>query len=435
MINYKGKKVIIIGLGKTGLSCVNFFLSRDVIPLVIDTRVMPPDNNILPTEVYCHYGSWNIKLLMTSDLIVVSPGVSLNTTELKMAANKGIEIISDIELFCREIHKPIIAITGSNGKSTVATLVLEMAKTANWNAAIGGNIGIPVLTLLTKDFDLYILELSSFQLETTISLKSSASTILNITEDHMDRYPGGIQQYREAKLRIYTNTKVCIINQQDKQTWPLLGYDSRCISFGINSGDYQLDTFYQKIRIKGQPIINTSEIKLIGQHNYLNLIAALALADAVNIPYKSSLSTLTKYTGLPHRYQLVHEKFGIQWINDSKSTNIGSTKAALKELQITGTLYLLLGGDGKLANFSSLKPYVSAKNIKLCCFGYNGYQLAQLKPNSLLFNTMEECIRTISYKLKSGDIILLSPACSSLDQFSNFEQRGEKFNQLAKELG
>lgn len=239
-----------------------------------------------------------------------------------------------------------MAITGSNGKSTVTALVGEMAKAANWRVAIGGNIGTPALTLLAKDYDLYVLELSSFQLETTSSLKAAVATILNVTEDHMDRYPSGIQQYRAAKLRIYAGAKICIINQQDPQTWPLRGRDARCISFGINSGDYQLNTRCQELQIKGQPIINTAEIRLVGQHNYLNGVAALALADAVNIPRKASLAALTQYAGLPHRCQLVHQHLGIQWVNDSKATNVGSTEAALKGLQVAGTLYLLLGGRG-----------------------------------------------------------------------------------------
>ncbi|MFV9996607.1 MAG: UDP-N-acetylmuramoyl-L-alanine--D-glutamate ligase [Arsenophonus endosymbiont of Dermacentor nuttalli] len=435
MANYQGKKVVIVGLGQTGLSCVDFFLSRQVVPRVIDTQLTPPGKDKLPAQVVCQCGSWNSEWLMAADLIVVSPGISLATPELKKAADKGIEIVGDIELFCRETDKPLVAITGSNGKSTVTALVGEMAKTANWQVGIGGNIGTPALTLLDKEYDLYVLELSSFQLETTFSLKAAVATILNVTADHMDRYPLGLQQYRAAKLRIYDGAKVCIINEQDPQTWPLHGRDARCVNFGINSGNYQLNTDCQELQIKGQPIINTTEIRLVGQHNYVNSLAALALADAVNIPRKTSLAALTQYTGLPHRRQLVHEQRGIQWVNDSKATNVGSTEAALKGLQVAGTLYLLLGGEGKSADFSLLKPYIAAKNIRLCCFGRDGHQLAQLKPDSLLLDTMEQCLRVIAPELKVGDMVLLSPACASFDQFRNFEQRGDKFTQLAKELG
>ncbi|MFP3036496.1 MAG: UDP-N-acetylmuramoyl-L-alanine--D-glutamate ligase [Arsenophonus sp. ER-LPS3-MAG3] len=435
MVNYNDKKIVIIGLGKTGLSCIHFFLSRQVIPRVIDTRISPPSKHKLPIEVMCHNGSWNTEWLMSADLIVLSPGISISTPELKIAEDNGIEIIGDIELFCRETDKFIIAITGSNGKSTITTLVAQMAKEANWRIGVGGNIGTPALTLLKKDYDLYILELSSFQLETTSSLKAIVAVILNITEDHTDRYPGGFKQYRAAKLRIYDGAKVCVINEQDLQTWPLSGRDVRCISFGINSGDYQLNTNYQELQVKGKPIISTSKLRLIWQHDYLNGVTALALADVVNIPRKASLAALTQYTGLPHRCQLVHKNFGIQWINDSKSTNVGSTKAALKSLQVYSTLYLLLGGEGKSVDFSLLKPDISAKNIKLSCFGRDGYQLAKLKSNSLLLDTMEECLKAISQELKVGDIVLLSPACASFDQFRNFKHRGKKFTELAKELG
>ncbi|MGP1931007.1 MAG: Mur ligase family protein, partial [Arsenophonus sp. ET-DL12-MAG3] len=262
--------MIIIVLGQTGFSCVNFFLSRHIVPRVIDTRILAPYKDKLPIEIMYHGGSFNIEWLMAADLIVVSPGISLFTKELKMAADKGIEIIGDIELFCRETHKFIVAITGSNGKSTITTLVAEMAKKANWRVVIGGNIGIPALTLLTKDYDLCLLELSSFQLETTSSLKAKAATILNVTEDHMDRYIKGAKQYRETKLRIYDGAEFCIINEQDRKTWPLLGRDARCISFGVNSGDYQLNTNYQELQIKGKTIINTAEMRLTRQHNHLN---------------------------------------------------------------------------------------------------------------------------------------------------------------------
>ncbi|AMA65100.1 UDP-N-acetylmuramoylalanine--D-glutamate ligase [Candidatus Arsenophonus lipoptenae] len=436
MVIYYNKKIVIVGLGKTGLSCVNFFLSHKIIPFVMDTRKIPPGKYELPSKVMYHYGSWNLEWLTTADLIVISPGISLIAPdpELKVAIDKGIEIVGDIELFCREVKKPIIAITGSNGKSTVTSLVAEMAKKANFKVAVGGNIGIPVLTLLKNDYDLYVLELSSFQLETIFSLKAEVATILNITEDHMDRYPQGFEQYRMMKLRIYNDAKVCIVNKQDPTIWPLNGFDERCISFDINDGDYQLNTFSKELEILGQSIIDTDKLRLIGQHNHLNAVVALALADAVNIPRKASIAALTQYIGLPHRFQIVHQHLGIKWINDSKSTNVGSTIAALKSLEISGMIYLLLGGDGKSIDFSSLKSYISAKNIQLFCFGRDRNQLAKLKENSFILNTMEECLHVIVTKLKAGDVVLLSPACASLDQFYNFEDRGEQFIKLAKEL-
>ncbi|WP_411705677.1 UDP-N-acetylmuramoyl-L-alanine--D-glutamate ligase [Edaphovirga cremea] len=438
MVDYQGKKVVIIGLGLTGLSCVDFFMARGVTPRVMDTRISPPGLDKLATSVECHVGSLNEEWLLDADLIVASPGMALANPALSAAAEAGVEIVGDVELFCREAQAPIVAITGSNGKSTVTTLVGEMAKAAGWQVGVGGNIGLPVLTLLKPEYQLYVLELSSFQLETTSSLRAAAATILNVTEDHMDRYPFGLQQYRAAKLRIYENADVCVVNADDALTMPVRGADKRCISFGADVGDYHLNRQQGEIwlRVRGEKVLNTKEMQLTGQHNYTNALAALALADAVNIPRASSLKALTTFGGLAHRFQLAHQHNGVRWINDSKATNVGSTEAALKGLQVQGTLHLLLGGDGKSADFSSLASYLQGDKVGVYCFGRDGAELAQLRPDvSSLFETMEQAMRDISPRLQSGDMVLLSPACASLDQFKNFEQRGDEFTRLAKELG
>ncbi|MFC7778490.1 UDP-N-acetylmuramoyl-L-alanine--D-glutamate ligase [Pantoea sp. GbtcB22] len=437
MADYRGRKVVIIGLGITGLSCVDFFLAQGVTPRVMDTRVSPPGLDKLPASVERYVGGINSDWLLASDLIIASPGIALAHPALSEAADAGIEIIGDIELFCREAQAPIVAITGSNGKSTVTTLVGEMARAAGWQVGVGGNIGLPALTLLKSPAQLYVLELSSFQLETTHSLKAAAATILNLTEDHMDRYPLGMQQYRAAKLRIYENASVCVVNADDGMTMPVRGVDQRCVSFGINLGDYHLNQQQGStwLRAKGEKVLNTDEMTLVGQHNYTNALAALALADAVNIPRASSLKALTTFTGLAHRFQLVHEANGVRWINDSKATNVGSTEAALNGLQVKGTLWLLLGGDGKSADFSPLVRYLQGDNVKLFCFGRDGDALAALRPEiATRTETMQQAMTQIAAQVKAGDMVLLSPACASLDQFRNFEQRGDQFAQLAKEL-
>ncbi|MDU5318373.1 MAG: UDP-N-acetylmuramoyl-L-alanine--D-glutamate ligase [Escherichia coli] len=399
MADYQGKNVVIIGLGLTGLSCVDFFLARGVTPRVMDTRMTPPGLDKLPEAVERHTGSLNDEWLMAADLIVASPGIALAHPSLSAAADAGID-------------------TGSNGKSTVTTLVGEMAKAAGVNVGVGGNIGLPALMLLDAECELYVLELSSFQLETTSSLQAVAATILNVTEDHMDRYPFGLQQYRAAKLRIYENAKVCVVNADDALTMPIRGADERCVSFGVNMGDYHLNHQQGEtwLRVKGEKVLNVKEMKLSGQHNYTNALAALALADAAGLPRASSLKALTTFTGLPHRFEVVLEHNGVRWINDSKATNVGSTEAALNGLQVDGTLHLLLGGDGKSADFSPLARYLNGDNVRLYCFGRDGAQLA-------------------APRVQPGDMVLLSPACASLDQFKNFEQRGNEFARLAKELG
>ncbi|WP_279083369.1 UDP-N-acetylmuramoyl-L-alanine--D-glutamate ligase [Kluyvera ascorbata] len=438
MADYLGKNVVIIGLGLTGLSCVDFFLAQNVTPRVMDTRATPPGLDKLPEAVDRYVGGLNEDWLMTADLIVASPGMALANPALSRAADAGIEIVGDIELFCREAQAPIVAITGSNGKSTVTTLIGEMAKAAGVNVGVGGNIGLPALMLLDPARELYVLELSSFQLETTSSLHAAAATILNVTEDHMDRYPLGLQQYRAAKLRIYENAKVCVVNADNGLTMPVRGADERCVSFGVDVGDYHLNRQQGEtwLRVKGEKVLNVKEMPLTGQHNYSNALAALALADAVGLPRATSLKALTTFTGLAHRFQIVLDHRGVRWINDSKATNVGSTEAALNGLHVAGTLYLLLGGDGKSADFEPLRRYLTGDNIRLFCFGRDGGELAALRPEiATQTETMEEAMRLIAPQVKAGDMVLLSPACASLDQFKSFEQRGDVFARLAKELG
>jgi len=438
MADYQGRKVVIIGLGLTGLSCVDFFLSQGVTPRVMDTRLSPPGLDKLPETVERHFGSLDDGWLQAADLIVASPGMALAHPSLMDAAAAGVEIIGDIELFCREAKAPIVAITGSNGKSTVTTLVGEMAKAAGWAVGVGGNIGLPALTLLQHPAQLYVLELSSFQLETTHSLKAAAATILNVTEDHMDRYPLGLQQYRAAKLRIYENATVCVVNADDALTMPVRGADKRCISFGADVGDYHLNRQQGStwLRANGEKVLNADEMNLVGQHNYTNALAALALADAVGLPRASSLKALTTFSGLAHRFQLAWQHNGVRWINDSKATNVGSTEAALNGLKVEGTLWLLLGGDGKSADFSPLARYLQGDNVRVYSFGRDAAALADLRPEiSVRTETLQQAMEQIATRLQPGDMVLLSPACASLDQFRNFEQRGDLFVQLAKELG
>jgi UDP-N-acetylmuramoylalanine--D-glutamate ligase len=438
-MDYQDKNVIIIGLGVTGLSCVDYFLSKNVIPRVLDTRQQPPALEHLDKRVIFHGGSLRLDWLLEADLIVVSPGIALSTPELKLAAEKGIEIIGDIELFCREINqlkdKKIVAITGSNGKTTVTTLVGEMAKATGQSVAVGGNIGEPVLTLLSNDYDIYVLELSSFQLETTFSLRATVATILNITEDHMDRYPEGIKQYTQAKQRIYHHAQACIFNADDRLTQPKEGCCHCCVQFGVAQGDYRLNSNGQSLIIHGDTVLDIKQMNLFGLHNYMNALVALAIADQLAITREISLTVLKQFKGLPHRFELVHEKHGIRWINDSKATNVGSTEAALRSIKCAGRIHLLLGGDGKQADFSPLKPYL-LNNIIVYAFGRDRQLIAQLKPESTTqFETMAQAMKQIVLNVQAGDIVLLSPACASLDQFKNYMERGKQFAILAKELG
>ncbi|URJ28038.1 UDP-N-acetylmuramoyl-L-alanine--D-glutamate ligase [Candidatus Blochmannia vicinus (nom. nud.)] len=440
MNNYRGSQVVIIGLGITGLSCVNFFLARGIIPKVIDTRAHPPGISQLPHIVKYYLGAFNDIWLLSATLIVVSPGVRLDHPILIEALKSGVEIIGDIELFAREVTAPIIAITGSNGKSTVTQLISKIVQGVGWYVGVAGNIGVPALSLLNKSYQLYILEISSFQLDTTYSLRAKAAIILNISEDHMDRYPGGLRQYYLSKQKIYKNATVCVMNALDPLTEPIYdGYDY-CVSFGINedSADYHLKHYKGDnwIIARNEYVLNCSSMKINSRINYINALSALALSDIFNIPHSISLKVLCQFSGLTHRCQLIYKNHGVSWINDSKATNVNATTEAINNLTLSGTLHLMLGGDGKLADFSTLKHLIKQYEIHLYCFGKDGLLLTEIGFNNvILTNTMIQAMRIINRRTKEKDIVLLSPACSSLDQFKSFATRGYMFTYFAREFG
>ncbi|AOF53952.1 UDP-N-acetylmuramoyl-L-alanine--D-glutamate ligase [Rodentibacter caecimuris] len=434
MNSYQNKTVTIIGLGKTGLSCVDYLNAQQANIRVIDTRENPVGADKLPKNIPLHTGSLNQHWLNESDMIVISPGLAVKTPEIQTALSLGVELVGDIELFCRAATKPIVAITGSNGKSTVTTLVYEMAKAAGLKVGMGGNIGIPALSLLNQDYDLYVLELSSFQLETTYSLKATAATVLNVTEDHMDRYVD-LEDYRQAKLRIYHQAESAVVNNEDKLT---LGggnnQGKKVVSFAEHNADYDIKTENGKpcLMVKDEVILPCDEIMLVGRHNYMNALAAAALAQAVGVNLEAVRTALRQFRGLDHRFQLAYQANGVRWINDSKATNVGSTVAALTGLFVEGKLHLLLGGDGKGADFSELAELINQPHIICYCFGRDGAELAKLSPQSYLFETMAQAIEFLRPTLQVGDMVLLSPACASLDQFASFEKRGEEFTRLAQ---
>ena len=432
-MQHQDKKVTVIGLGNTGLSCVDFLRAKHAEVRVMDTRNAPVGADQLDKTIPLHTGSLNQKWLLESDLIVISPGLAVKTPEIQTALQAGVEVVGDIELFCREADKPIVAITGSNGKSTVTTLVAEMAKAAGLSVGMGGNIGIPALSLLNQSHDIYVLELSSFQLETTYSLKTVAATVLNVTEDHMNRYVD-LQDYRHAKLKIYDNCQTAVVNGEDPLTLPTTQHPEKQVSFAEHHADYWLKNENQKtyLMARDEAILACDEMKLTGRHNYMNALAAIALAQAAGINLLGIQTALREFGGLEHRFQVAYMAHGVRWINDSKATNVGSTVAALTGLQVAGKLYLLLGGDGKGADFSELATLINQPHIFCYCFGQDGKQLAALSSQSQLFDTMEQAIAAIRPQLQAGDMVLLSPACASLDQFPCFEARGDEFTRLAR---
>ncbi|TXH61815.1 MAG: UDP-N-acetylmuramoyl-L-alanine--D-glutamate ligase [Tolumonas sp.] len=429
------KQVVIIGLGKTGLSCVTYFRQRGITPVVMDTRENPPGKESLPAECRLLTGPLDADTLCSASLIVASPGVALATPALQVAKAAGVEIVGDIELFAREAKAPIVAITGSNGKSTVTALVGLMAAEAGFKVGVGGNIGTPALDLLLQPADLYVLELSSFQLETTSSLKPAAAVILNLSEDHLDRYDG-MAGYLAAKQRIFSNAKRIVVNRDDAATYP--PQQSYWQSFGLNAEAYgriQRDNQLW-LSVAGKPVLPVSELNIVGAHNQMNALAAMALADAAAIPQPAQLNVLRSFSGLEHRCQFVREVNGVRWINDSKATNVGSTLAAVAGVgeSVKGRLWLLAGGQGKGQDFSPLQPLLANQIYRMVCFGQDADTLLKLADNTQRVTDLDEAVRCIAAEAQPGDWVLLAPACASLDQFRNFEQRGQHFADLVNAL-
>lgn len=441
---------IVIGLGLTGLSCIRF-LSQHHLPFVVmDSRECPPNLEKFRLEypgVAVYTGNaWPQEILNQAACLVVSPGVPIALPAIQTAKAHGVEIIGDIELFARHNQVPVIAITGSNGKSTVTTLVGEMAKAAGKKVAVIGNIGTPVLEVLAnpQDYDLMVMELSSFQLETTSSLRPLAATVLNITPDHMDRY-AGVADYAAAKHRIYHLAQHAIINQQDPLSASYgLQMQTTCHYFTLaepKQGEWGL-------RWQGdicwlahgeQLLLPTYKMKMFGQHNYANALSALALGHASGLPMESMLQALQTFSGLAHRCQTIACVNDVQWINDSKGTNIGACQAALEGIgkQLTGKIVLLLGGDGKGADFSDLEPMVTRFCRELIVMGKDTPLIQQALAQSVatrVANNMQEAVQIASKAAMAGDVVLLSPACSSLDQYRDFAHRGEIFVEAVKRI-
>jgi len=441
---------LVIGLGDTGFSCVRY-LSKKGIPLIVmDSREAPANlekfRQLYP-DIPIYLGkNWPQEILNHAQCIVLSPGISRALKPLSIAEEQGVPILGDIELFARENKVPIIAITGSNGKSTVTTLVGEMARASGKTVAIVGNIGSPVLDILTEDahYDLIVMELSSFQLETTTTLRPLASTVLNISPDHLDRY-STLADYIKAKHRIYLNTQNAIINKQDQHSLSSEIPDLAIKTFFTlkvpQAGEFGLRQREGKwvLAWGEENLLTSDELKIAGLHNLANALAALALGSAGGLNLAAMLSTLKNFRGLPHRCQWVRVENGVTWINDSKGTNIGATQAALEGIgaQTTGKIILILGGEGKGADFTLLNSVVSQFCRAVILIGKDGPLIgAALENTTSLFaaNNMQTAVNKAQAIAKTGDIVLLSPACASFDQYQNYAHRGEDFVASVKGL-
>lgn len=432
---------LVVGLGKTGLSCARFLARRGLSVAAVDSREQPPGLDELRREfpdMDIATGGFNTELMDWAEVLVVSPGISVKQPVIAAAHERGAELIGDVEIFARLAQAPVVAITGSNGKSTVTSLVGEMAADAGRKVGVGGNIGTPVLELLDGDHDLYVLELSSFQLETTWSLKPLASVVLNLSPDHMDRYADEAE-YAEAKRGIYRGEGVMVINQDDPAVLAMAEAGRRLVRFSLSDGsaDYCAGEQDGQLSLlqRGQCLMAADELKIPGKHNLANALAALALGEAVGLPTETMLQTLRRFPGLAHRTQWVAEIDGVNWYNDSKGTNVGATVAAIEGLD--GRLVLIAGGEGKGADFSALRAALQDKVRAVVLIGRDAPLIARaIEGGSELAyaEDMAAAVRWAASLAQAGDSVLLSPACASFDMFNNYEHRGEVFMQAVRSL-
>lgn len=437
---------VVVGLGMTGLSCARYLSAKKLPFSVVDSRLNPPGLDEFKAEfpdVSLALGEISDETLQGANELVVSPGVALQEPAVTRALAKGISVCGDVDLFVREANAPIVAITGSNGKSTVTALVGEMAKEAGRNVAVGGNIGVPVLELLKEQqVDLFVIELSSFQLERCQTINAEVATVLNLSADHMDRYPDMLA-YHQAKHRIFTGCKQVVVNREDTLSKPMVAEGVTALTFGLNRPDFKgfgivEDQGEEYLAFEFNPLIPLSELKLVGRHNVENALAALALGYSVSLPMGAMLKALKGFHGLQHRCQFVAEIDGIKFYDDSKGTNVGAAIASIVGLSDSAEkIVLIAGGQSKGADFKALGPVIKQYARAAVLIGEAANAIEQVINNGTVIehaNTMQEAVNQSAGLAKSGDAVLLSPACSSFDMFENFEHRGEVFKQCVRTL-
>jgi UDP-N-acetylmuramoylalanine--D-glutamate ligase len=402
-----------------------------------DTRELPPflgQLNAEFDEIDFRAQPLDIDLIGWADALVVSPGISIRQDAIQQALDLGKVVLGDIELFAGLVDKPVIAITGSNGKSTVTTLVGEMIRRDDKAVAVGGNIGTAALDLLEQNPDFYVLELSSYQLETTTSLQPRVAALLNLCEDHLDRY-AGYPEYIQVKLSIYDNASVCVSNLDDEVTL----HDARDISFSLNPDS---DAEFRLLENNGHWLahrdecwIDVNDIKLNGRHNWANCLAAMAIAHSVGISRKAIVTAMEEFAGIPHRGQWVAEIDGVEWINDSKATNIGAAQASIEGRE--RPVILIAGGQSKGADMALMSETIRKKVKWALLLGEDASLLQQAWQDATRIERvrdMQEAVQRAHEVARSGDCVLLAPACASFDMYPKFEARGDDFMQRVKEL-
>lgn len=436
---------LVMGLGKTGFACANYLALQGQRVIVSDSREEPPylaQLRQLWPDMPVQLGGFDVKLCVAAQNIVLSPGISCSEPAIVTALTSGVPVWSEIDLFSAAAKAPIVAITGSNAKSTVTSLVGHMAKQAGWRVAVGGNLGTPAVELLDDEVQVYIMELSSFQLETTHQLGAEVACVLNISPDHMDRYNNDLMAYHQAKHRIFQGCRKVVENADDQLTLALVPEHVERRQFTLSVPDLKqygvcgsLDEEW--LCIGFNKLLRTREIALQGRHNIANSLAALALGDSIGLPHEAMLDSLRNFCGLAHRCEFVATQDGVTYINDSKGTNVGATVAAIEGLgpTIAGKVILLAGGLGKGADFADLKAPMLQFGRAAMVYGQDGDAISNVLTDHIdTYRTsdLSAALWQARCVAQPGDLVLLSPACASFDAYQSFEHRGNHFCQLVE---
>ena len=434
-------KDLVVGLGATGLSVARYLRRNGCEAVFVDTREAPPGLDAL-------HGLWpdadlqlgDLKLPKDVDRIIVSPGVADDNELLKKARRKKLEILSDIELFVREAQAPFVAVTGSNGKSTVTTLVYHMCRAAGRKVLAGGNLGVPALDLLAEETpELYVLELSSFQLQRTPTLPAEVAILLNVAPDHLD-WHADEEEYRQAKYRIYREARAAVVNRVDDRAAESASAAARVITFGMDEppeGQYGMrrDDDVEFLARGDALLLASDEMAMAGLHNRANALAALAAGELLDLPMPAMLQVISEFPGLPHRMQFVARKGAVDYVNDSKATNVAAAVASIGS--VPGSLVLIAGGDGKGGDFAPLAEALEGKLRAAVLLGKDAEAIADALDTMVpvyFASDMAEAVTKAAACAESDDTVLLAPACASTDQFTNYAARGDAFRDAVEAL-
>ena len=445
---WANKKVLVLGLGETGLSLARWLVAQGASVRAADSRELPPTFAVLRVElpqVEIHRGAFRDELFSGIDLIAISPGIPLSNPAVQRAIARGIPVVGDIELFAQQLATndcklttKVLAITGANGKTTVTSMVGDMCRAAGMDTEVAGNISPAVLDVLRqrkgRQPDIWVLELSSFQLETTSTLNADAATVLNVSEDHLDRY-ADMDAYAAAKARVFQGTGIQVLNRDDAHSMNMNLPGRECVTFGLSKPPGESDWGIERSGkgiwlVQGQQrVLNANELQVTGLHNVANALAALALCRAIGLPLAPLVNALRAFKGLPHRVEFVTKFNGVDYYDDSKGTNVGATVAALQGMG--RPTVLIAGGEGKEQDFAPLNPVVAQHARAVVLIGHDADKietaLHQCGVPVKHARDMVDAVRQSAALALPGDAVLLSPACASFDMFHNYKHRAAVF--------